>query len=216
MYAAPSAQLLQELVRRDKEGVLLKDAAEDDHRVCPHDVNDYVRAEFGKVVHADDRVLIVGRNVVEPRFVLEKVIHARSALQRPVHLGYETGQRASTLLAPFERLPEQVEHFVLIEATTRKIRVFPSVELQLTAFLCPGNIDAGRLESPDVFVTQPGVDDMECLVAPLEALSDKRKKHFVPFIKAVKNAQMWRCLPSVAPASRIGGSPDSALNSPLV
>src|SRR5918992_3603247 len=72
-------QLAQKLVRGDEERVLLEDAAEDNHRVSPHDVDDDIGPELGEIVHADDRVSIVaGQKIVQPGLVLDQVIHARS------------------------------------------------------------------------------------------------------------------------------------------
>src|SRR5437016_13521951 len=47
------AQLLQELLRRNEEGILLQHAAEDDHRMSSQHAHDNVAAEPGEVVGAD-------------------------------------------------------------------------------------------------------------------------------------------------------------------
>src|SRR6266581_9563218 len=52
------AQLLQELLRRNEEGILLQHAAENHHRMSPQDVHDNVPAEPGEVVGANDRVAV--------------------------------------------------------------------------------------------------------------------------------------------------------------
>ena len=41
--------------------------------------------------------------------------------------------------------------------------------------LCGRHGDAGGLQSPEVFLPQLGIDDMECPVAALEPLLDERK-----------------------------------------
>src|SRR5215467_819303 len=55
----PFAELSQELLWRDKKRILLKNAADDDHRMCPKDVNHSVSAKFPKMIGADDSVLMV-------------------------------------------------------------------------------------------------------------------------------------------------------------
>ncbi len=42
---ATFAKLKQEIVWRHKEGILLKDTADDDHRMDPHDIDD-IEASF--------------------------------------------------------------------------------------------------------------------------------------------------------------------------
>lgn len=44
---AAFAQLPQELIRRNKERVLLENAANDDHRMSPHNVNNDIPAKLG-------------------------------------------------------------------------------------------------------------------------------------------------------------------------
>ena len=58
-HAAP-AQLLHELVWRYIERVLLKDAADNDHRMCAHDVNYDLPAKLGEIVRSYHRVFVAG------------------------------------------------------------------------------------------------------------------------------------------------------------
>ena len=58
--SAACVQLPQELIRRHEEGVLLKDAADDDHRMGPHNIDDDLPAKLGEIVRSDDRVWIAG------------------------------------------------------------------------------------------------------------------------------------------------------------
>src|SRR6266566_1861634 len=69
------AQLLQELLRRNEEGILLQHAAEDHHRMSSQHAHDNVPAEPGEVVGADDRVAVAQMHQVEPRLVFEQVTH---------------------------------------------------------------------------------------------------------------------------------------------
>src|SRR5947207_1599700 len=55
---AAFAQLLQELLRRNEEGILLQYTAEDHHRMSPQDTHDNVPAEPGQLVGADHRVAV--------------------------------------------------------------------------------------------------------------------------------------------------------------
>src|SRR6266851_7195425 len=88
---AAFAQLLQELLRRNEEGILLQHAAEDHHRMSPQDAHDNVSAEPGEVVGADDRVAVAPVHQVEPRLVFDQVTHPFVILQRPLHVGDQAG-----------------------------------------------------------------------------------------------------------------------------
>ena len=78
VHGAAGAQLLQERIRRHKKRVLLEDAANDDHRMSPHNVNHDLPAKLGEIVRSYDRVWIPGQKIVQPRLVLYQVIHTWS------------------------------------------------------------------------------------------------------------------------------------------
>ena len=90
VHGAACAQLPQELIRRHEEGVLLQDAADDDHRMGPHNVHDDLPAKLGEIVRSDDRVWIARQHIVQPRLVLHQVIDTRSVFQGPFHMGDQT------------------------------------------------------------------------------------------------------------------------------
>jgi hypothetical protein len=54
----PFAQRTQELIRWNKERVLLQDAPNNDHGVCPHDVDHNVSAKLGEIIQSYDRVFV--------------------------------------------------------------------------------------------------------------------------------------------------------------
>jgi len=82
----PFTQLPQEFVRRNEERVLLEDAADDDHRVGPHDVDDDLPAKLGEIVDSNDRVLVARQNIVESGLVLDQVVDAWPIFERPFHV----------------------------------------------------------------------------------------------------------------------------------
>jgi hypothetical protein len=45
-------------LRSSRKGVLLEDAADDDHRVGPHDVDNDLPAKLGEIVDSYDRIFI--------------------------------------------------------------------------------------------------------------------------------------------------------------
>ena len=118
-------QFPQELVRRNKERVLLQNAADNDHRVRPHDVNYNLPAKLGEVVDSYDRVLISRQNVIQPRLVRHQVVDPRSIFEGPFHVSDQPSEREPLLNAAVEDLLNQSEHPVLIEVTIAQIRVSP-------------------------------------------------------------------------------------------
>jgi hypothetical protein len=94
---AASADLPQEFIRRHEEGVLLEDAANDDHRMRSHNVNDDIPAKLGEIVRSDDRVRIPRQNIIQPGLILHQVIDTRPVFQGLFHMGNETSQREPLL-----------------------------------------------------------------------------------------------------------------------
>ena len=84
---AASAQLLHELVWRYIERVLLKDAANNNHWVCAHDVNYDLPAKLGEIVRSYHWVFVAGQKIIESCLVLNEIVDARTVLERPFHVG---------------------------------------------------------------------------------------------------------------------------------
>ena len=180
------AQLPQELIGRNKEGVLLEDAADDDHRVGPHNVHNDIPAKLGEIVYSYDRVFIPGQQIVQPRLVLHQVINPRPIFQGPFHVGNQASQREALLSATFQHLLDQSKHPILIEMALPQVCVSPVAHLELAALFCRGHIDAGRRQPLEMFLPQPGIDDMEGLLAALESLLDERQQYPILLGRAVK------------------------------
>jgi hypothetical protein len=84
---AACAQLLQELIRGHEERVLVEDAADDDHRMGSHDVNDNTSAKLGEIVSSDDRVMVAQPPIVRLCLVFQVSRHTGSLFQGPFHMG---------------------------------------------------------------------------------------------------------------------------------
>ncbi len=61
------------LSNRYKERIVLKNAADDDHRMRPLDVNHRVSSEFRQMVRADDRVVMATPHIIYTRFELNEL-----------------------------------------------------------------------------------------------------------------------------------------------
>ena len=110
-------QLPQEFVRRNEERVLLEDAADDDHRVGPHDVDNDLPAKLGEIVDSYDRVLVARQNIVQSRLVFNQIVDSRPIFERPFHVRDQSGACEPLLPASVENLPDQSKHPILIEVT---------------------------------------------------------------------------------------------------
>src|SRR5882762_1192141 len=113
---SPFAKLAQELLRRYKERILLEDAADDDHRMRPHDVDDRVSTKFRKIVHADDRIVVATPHIIYTRFELDEIVDVRSTFGRPIHVADNATERKSSLGVAAGKLLEHLQHPILIEA----------------------------------------------------------------------------------------------------
>src|SRR5882724_394750 len=69
------AQFPQKLIRRYKERVLLHDAADENHRVSSHDVDDKIAATLRQIIKTDYGILIVRYDVVQPALVFEEIVY---------------------------------------------------------------------------------------------------------------------------------------------
>src|ERR1700677_120953 len=132
---SPLAKFSQGLIRRYKEGILLKDAADDDHGVGPHDVNHRVTPKTPEMVSADDRVVVTKPHVVYTRFELNHIVDMRPIFNRPVHTTTNPAQRKFSLGVSAGKLLKNPQHPILIEAAIRKIDVGVGPKLELPALL---------------------------------------------------------------------------------
>ena len=76
---SPFTNFTQELFRGHEERILLKNAADDDHRMRPHDVNHGIASKFRQMVGADDRIVVAAPHLIHPRFELDEIVNVRSS-----------------------------------------------------------------------------------------------------------------------------------------
>src|SRR5215813_3636615 len=149
---AAGAQLLQERLRGHDERVLVEDAADDEHRMGTHDVNDNPSAKLGEIVDSDDRVMVASPRV-RLGLVLEESSHIDSRFQGPFHMGDKLRMWESLLSSACDDLLDQRTHPVLIEAAITQMGFCPGAQLELAALLCSGRIDPSRCQPLEMCVT---------------------------------------------------------------
>jgi hypothetical protein len=104
---------------------------------------------------------VTGREVVDPRLVLDQVIDAWTILERPFHRGHESRQRESLSLSRAEPLLEQREHRIRNEVAAPKVGFFPDPQFQLLGCRRGRRVDPNALEPAKVFLPQLRVNDVQ-------------------------------------------------------
>jgi hypothetical protein len=151
--SSPMAKFSQELIRRYKERILLKDAADDNHGMSAHDVNHRVTPKTTEMVSADDRVVVPKPYVVYTRLELNHVIDMRPIFNRPVHATTNAAQRKSSVGVSAGQLLKYLQHPILIEAAIWKVDFGVGPKLELPALLRDRRVDARGSQALQMVLT---------------------------------------------------------------
>src|SRR6185295_15796172 len=90
MLGAAFTHLPEKLIRRHKERILPKSAADDNCRVDPEHIYDNVAFELGQIVDANDGISRVV-DQVKSSLVLNRIADALPIFQSPLHVGNQAG-----------------------------------------------------------------------------------------------------------------------------
>jgi hypothetical protein len=199
------AKFTQEFVRRDIEGVLLKDAADDDHRVGSHDVDHLVAAKLLEMIGANDHVLVTKPNIIYARLELNDIVNMRLIFNRPVHATTNATQRVFSTGVAAGQLLKRRDHAICIETAIRKVDVLINAKLQLSALLRSCRIDSSRSQAFKMVQTLIRIHDVNRLMATPESFFYEWKQNPILFVGAVeKSADMTR-LVELGTGKRDGG-----------
>src|SRR5579864_3492910 len=182
----PLANFTQELFGRYKKRIVLKNAADDDHGMRPHDVNHRVSSKFREIVGADHGIVVAAPYIVHTRFELDEIVHMRSTLGRPFHVANDATERKSSLGIAARQLLENLQHPVLIEVTVTKICFGVGSKFELAAVLGGRRIDACRSQALQMTVMLPWIYHVDGLIAAFKAVLYEWKQRAVLFVVAVK------------------------------
>ena len=138
----PLTKLKQELIGRHEERILLKDTANDDQRVCPHDVNHCVTAKLSQMVSADDRVVVAPPDIVYTRLEFNHVVNVGSTFNHPVHTAANAAEGKSSRGVSTGQPLKDLQHPIGVEAAVWKVDFGVDPKLQLPALLCCHGVDA--------------------------------------------------------------------------
>jgi hypothetical protein len=190
---SPLPKVSQELIRRHEERIVLKDAADDNHGMSPHDVNDCVTSKTAETVSADDRVVVAKPNVVNTRLELNHVIDVRSICNRPVHAATDAAQGKSSLGVSARQLLKYLEHPILIETAIWKVDLGVGSKLELPVLLRDRRVNARGRQPLQMVVTLPRVQHMNGFVTRFQPVLNEREQGAIFFLVVVeKSAYMSR------------------------
>ena len=120
---SPFAHLTKELLRRYIEWILLKDAANDDDRMRPHDVDHRVTLESTQVVSANHRIVVTIPQIVDAGLEFNEPVDVGSTLCCPVHSADDPTERKRVVRVTAGELLEYLQHPIWIEAAVAALGV---------------------------------------------------------------------------------------------
>src|SRR3954451_4997668 len=129
---------------------------------------------------------------------------------------YQTGERIAGSLPRLKYLFEQSQHCILIEAVAAHVSVLPSPQLELARTHRLLNVDAGFGEALQMLSLQLGIDDVERLVATVEAVFDEGAQHPVLLIDVVEESANVTVLTETAPGTSHGTAVRCHVSPPTV
>jgi hypothetical protein len=180
------AKFLQELIRRYKEGIPLKNAADDHHGMSSHDVNHRVSPKTAEMVGTNNRVVVPKPYVIDTRLELNHVIDVRSILGCPVHAATNAAQRKSSLGVSAGQLFKHLQHPILIETAIWKVDFGVGPKLELSILLCGHRVDACSSQALEMVLALLRVQDVNRLVPRPQPVLYERKQDAILFFVVVK------------------------------
>jgi len=134
---------MEKLLRRREERILPQNAADDGHKMGPHETCHRAAAELGKIVHADDGVAVMAADVVNSRLELDQFVNAGRMLASPVHLADNAAKRVWSINRVARDALERLKHPILIEFAIADIGFGVDAKFRLTGAWCFRGADSG-------------------------------------------------------------------------
>ena len=158
--------------------------------MCPQRVQHRAGAEFGQVVRADHRVLVLRDDVVDSRLVLDEIVGTRQAGERPLHVTEESGLTVSRLRPGLQHVLERRQPALHVEAPAAQRALAPRPYFQLAGahrlVHADGLVGQCFGQPPEMFVPPLRIDVMVGLVTVGETIPDEGEQHAVLLIEAVE------------------------------
>ena len=162
----------------------MKSSADNHHRMRPHNIDHCIPAEHTKVIRANNYVVVPVPNSIHTRFKFNDVLQPGLVRANPIHPAHDATERKASRRISRRELFKSLKHPVLIEFAVAKISVGVGFDLQLPPLLSGGRVDTRDRQSAQMLLLLMGIDDLNGLIAALQAISDERKQHAILFIVA--------------------------------
>ena len=162
--------------------------------MSPHDIHHDVTAEPGEVVDADDGVVVTAPDVIDPRFELDQIVNAARIATGPFHLTDDPAEGIRAVDRAACDVLEHPKHAILIEPAIVEIGVGVDAKFELAVALCFRSVNAGSGQVPDMAIVALGADDMDRLMAAVEAILNEWQQNTVFFVLTIEERTDMTCL----------------------
>jgi hypothetical protein len=187
-------QLLKELLWGHEEGVLLKNAANDDHGMGSYQVHHGVATELREIIDADNGIVMLAPDIIDLCFKLDQVVNARRMTVGPFHLTNNPADGICAISRASSNALERLKHTVLIEPTVGKIGLGAVAKFQLAANLCCRGVDTDSSQMLDMAIATAGAENMDCFVAAVETVLNEWQENTILFVFAIEESTDVPCL----------------------
>jgi hypothetical protein len=179
-------QLLKKLLGRHKERTPLKNPADDDHGMGPHDIDDGVAAELGKIVDANDGGVVTAPDVIYSCLEFYQVVNVGRIPAGPFRLANDPAERVWGADRPAGDTPKCLKHTLRIEPAIAEVGFCVGAKFELATKLCSRGVNSGGRQVPDMATVTIGTDDMDRFVARVEAILNEWEEDTIFFVFAVE------------------------------
>jgi hypothetical protein len=170
--------------------------------MSPHDIHHDVTAEPSEVVDTDDSVVVTAPDVIDPRFELDQIVNAARMPAGPFHLADDPAEGVRAAYRAACEVLEHSKHAILIEPAIEQIGVGVDAEFQLAAALCSHSVDSGSGQVPDMAIVALSADDMDRLMAAVEAILNVWQENAIFFVLTIEERTDMACLIEVGTGKR--------------
>ena len=180
------SELSQEFVRGNVKRILVKDTADDDHRMRAHDIDYGVACKLPEMVGANDRVFVTTPHVIHTRLELNDIVNMRLIFNRPVHSATDATQRISSHRVAAGQLLKHPDHAIWIETAIGKVDLRVNTKLHLSALLRSRQVYSSISQPLEVVLTLIRINYVNRLVAALESIFYEWEQDPIFFVDAVE------------------------------
>jgi hypothetical protein len=175
------------------ERILVKDAANDDHRMRLRQISHSVRAGLCEAIRSDDCIIVLTPHIFNACFEFGEILGICSIFRRSFQVADDPPTGKPVFIAA-RRLFEHVQQPVLIEKPISKICFSGRPQLELPAVLCARRVNPRRSKASQVDIVLNGTKDVNRLVVTFGFLLNEGKQYAMRFVIAVEERVDMACL----------------------